>query len=96
MDISPWLFCDKDGKCYVDEDGKPSGFDKLWQRFMNRLLKETKITKRFTEHDIRGKTGSDAETDVDAARQLGHADVAVTRRHYRRRGEKIRPLARKI
>jgi len=31
----------------------------MWQRFMTRLLAETKITERFT--DLRGKVGSDAE-----------------------------------
>jgi hypothetical protein len=34
----------------------------MWQRFMARLLKETKIIERFTEHDLRGKVGSDAES----------------------------------
>jgi len=29
----------------------------MWQRFMSRLLEETKIIKRFTEHDLRGKVG---------------------------------------
>jgi integrase len=92
VDISPWLFCDKDGQCYAGEDGLASGFDSMWQRFMDRLLKETKIKERFQEKDIRGKTGSDSESDQEAAKRLGHADVAVTRKHYRRKGEKVKPL----
>ena len=31
-------------------------------RFMTRLLAETKITHRFTEHDLHAKCASDAET----------------------------------
>jgi len=92
VDISPWLFCDKFGECYVGEDGNAPGFDSIWKRFMSRLLKETKITERFQEKDIRGKTGSDSESDEDAQKRLGHADVAVTRKHYRRLGSKVKPL----
>jgi hypothetical protein len=47
---------------------------------------------RITEHDIRAKTGSDSESDIGAAKRLGHADVAVTRKHYRCKGEKVKPL----
>lgn len=89
--ISPWLFCDKRGECYVDERGLCSGFDSMWQRFMDRVLAETDVTERFQEKDIRGKTGSDSESDQEAAKLLGN-DVKVARRHYRRRGEKVRPL----
>jgi integrase len=64
----------------------------MWQRFMSRLLAETKITQRFTEHELRGKVGSDAES-VERARQLlGHADSKITERVYGRKPELIRPL----
>ena len=36
-----------------------SGWDSMWQRFMTRLLKDTDVKERFTEHDLRGKVGSD-------------------------------------
>jgi len=92
VDISPWLFCDKEGNCYVDEKGLASGFDSMWQRFMTRVLAETEVKERFTEKDIRGKTGSDSESDEDAAKLLGHSDPAVTRKHYRHKGSKVKPL----
>lgn len=91
VDFSPWVFCDKAGECYVDERGLCSGFDSVWQRFVDRVIAETKVTERFQEKDIRGKTGSDSESDQEAAKLLGN-DVKIARRHYRRRGEKVRPL----
>ena len=93
LDIAPWLFCTKRGEGYFDEEtGQASGWDSMWQRFMARLLEETKITERFTEHDLRGKVGSDAESLERARQLLGHADSKITERVYRRKPELIRPL----
>jgi integrase len=49
----------------------------MWQRFMARLLKDTKIKERFTEHDLRAKCASDAETLGRAQQLLGHADSKI-------------------
>lgn len=89
-DICQWLFCNRMGQPYFnDKEGTTSGFDSIWQRFMKRILEETKITERFTEHDIRAKAGSDA-TDVEEARKLlGHETVAMTNRAYRRAPEVV-------
>ncbi len=51
-----------------------------------------KIPPRFTEHDLRGKVGSDAESLERARQLLGHADSKITERVYRRKPELIRPL----
>ena len=59
---------------------------------MARLLKETKITERFTEHDLRGKAGSDAESLEGARQLLGPADSKITQSAYRRKPEVVRPL----
>jgi len=48
----------------------------MWKRFMARLLKEAKIEDRFTEHDLRAKCASDAETLERAKQLLGHSDYA--------------------
>jgi integrase len=64
----------------------------MWQRFMGRLIKDTKITERFTEHDLGAKRASDAETLGRAQQLLGHADSKITERVYRRKPEIIRPL----
>lgn len=91
VDIGPYLFCDKRGACYVKDNGRADGWDSMWQRFMSRVLTETKVTERFTEHDLRAKTGSDAESLERAQQLLAHADSAITRRVYRRKPERIRP-----
>jgi integrase len=64
----------------------------MWKRFMARLLKETKIKERFTEHDLRAKCASDAESLERARQLLGHADSKITERVYRRKPETVRPL----
>lgn len=43
-------------------------------------------------HDLRGKAGSDVETQGDAQRLLGHADGKVTGKHYRRKPERSNPV----
>jgi integrase len=92
IDIAPWLFCTRRGEGYLDErSGQAAGWDSIWQRFMTRLLAETKITHRFTEHDLRAKCASDAETLERARQLLGHADARITQRVYRRKPEVIRP-----
>lgn len=91
--ISPFLFCNRRGECYVNEDiGEARGWRSMWQRFMDRVLKETKVTERFTEHDLRAKVGSDAETLERARALLAHADARTTEAIYRRKPERVKPL----
>lgn len=88
--LSPFLFCNKFGKGYIDEEtGEAHGFDSMWQRFMDRVLAETKVSQRFTEHDLRAKAGSDAESLEKARALLQHADSATTQRIYRRKPERV-------
>jgi integrase len=91
--ISPWVFCNRDGECYVDEAaGTANGWDSLWQRYMARVLAETKVTERFHEHDLRAKCASDAATLEHARQLLAHADARTTDRIYRRAPERVKPL----
>lgn len=92
VDISPFLFCNKRGECYVDENGKAAGWKSMWQRFMARVLKETKVTEHFTEHDLRAKCASDAQSLEHARALLAHADSRTTDRVYRRKPERVKPL----
>lgn len=88
--LSPYLFCNRLGECYIDEaTGEFHGFDSMWQRFMDRVMSETNIKQRFTEHDIRAKAGSDAESLEKARALLQHADMATTQRIYRRKPEVV-------
>jgi len=90
--LSPYLFCTTRGECMVDiEKGTAKRFNDMWQNFMARVLAETKVAERFTEHDLRAKVGSDA-TSLERARQLlAHADARMTERVYRRKPERIKP-----
>jgi hypothetical protein len=91
LDIAPWIFCTDEGEPYVDpKTWRTTSFNSIWKRFMGRLLKETKVTERFAERDIRAKVGSDAETLEKARHILGNATVAITRKHYRRKPDIVR------
>ncbi|WP_338755004.1 integrase [Ralstonia sp. RRA.1] len=91
--ISPWLFCNRDGECYINEEtGRAGGWESLWRGFMERVLTETKVKEPFNEHDIRAKAASDAETLEHAQALLSHADSRTTKRIYRRKAEVVAPL----
>jgi len=90
--LSSFLFCNRKGEGYIDEStGESHGWDSMWQRFVDRVLKETKITERFTEHDLRAKCASDAETLDHARALLSHADARTTEAIYRRKPEVVKP-----
>lgn len=93
VDISPWLFCTLLGEGYIDETtGRAGGWESLWRGFMDRVMSETDVSVRFTEHDIRAKTASDAESLDHARALLSHATSATTERSYRRKAERVAPL----
>lgn len=95
--LSPFLFCKRSGEGYYNEEtGRPDGWKGMWQRFMTRLLAETNVTERFTEHDLRAKAASDAETLDQARALLSHADVHTTDRIYRRKAELVTPIKRAL
>lgn len=91
-DIAPWLFCTRRGDSYVKPNGTANGWDSLWQRFMAKVLKQTQVGERFTEHDLRAKCASDAPSLERAQQLLAHADKALTQRVYRRKPERVKPL----
>lgn len=93
VDISPFLFCTRKGEGYINEEtGQPPGWKSMWQRFFARVLKETKVTEHFTEHDLRAKVGSDAKSLQHAMELLAHADARTTERAYRRKAVVVRPM----
>lgn len=90
---STFLFCNRDGLGYIDEaTGEAHGWESMWQRFMDRVLTETAVKERFTEHDLRAKCASDAATLAHAQALLSHADSRTTAAIYRRKPERVRPL----
>lgn len=64
----------------------PSGLRALW-----RVARAKAGLPDVRLHDLRAKAGSDAGSDTEAQRLLGHADGKVTRRHYRRKVERVKP-----
>lgn len=90
-DIAPWLFCTRTGEPYIRPDRSANAFDSLWQRFMDKALKETRLEVRFQERDLRAKTASDMPLELATA-LLGHADARLTQRVYRRRPDVVKPL----
>ncbi|WP_323034242.1 hypothetical protein [Pararhodobacter sp.] len=91
--LSPFLFCNRYGQGYIDEEtGKVHGWKSMWQRFIERVLSETKVSESFTEHDLRAKCASDAKTLEHARALLAHADARTTDAIYRRRPEEVTPL----
>jgi integrase len=76
--LRQFLICNRKGKPY-----SLNGFQSQWQRVMRRAMAKG-LTERFTFHDLRAKSASDDATDQGAADRLGHGDVKLTQRVYRR------------
>lgn len=72
----------------VNRKGKPytrDGFQSQWQRAMIKTFPNK--VDRFTFHDIRAKSLSDAKNLEEARVRAGHADGKITQEIYRRRPE---------
>lgn len=80
-----FVICRRDGKAFTS-----NGFGTAWQRLMEKC--DEKGIQRFHFHDLRAKSGSDAESDKEAQERLGHGDEEVTRRHYRRLPQRSKAL----
>ena len=89
------LFITREGKPYIDSNGKCNAFDSMWQRFMDKVLKETKVTERFHERDLRARAATDSDTLQEASERLGHTDTAITQRVYRRKPVVVKPLKKR-
>lgn len=82
------LICNRKGQPYTD-----NGFQAQWQRTMRKAKKAGIAGFHF--HDLRAKSASDGGSDQEAADRLGHGDVKLTRKVYRRlprRGMALRIL----
>jgi integrase len=91
--LSPFLFCNRRGDGHIDElTGRAGSWDSMWNGFVKRVLVETKVKERFTEHDLRAKCASDAATLEHTQALLGHASSRLTDRVYRRKAQYVMPL----
>jgi integrase len=91
-----YLFCSKQGQRYTSD-----GFSTMWQRVITKAVatvddngnpKEPLLKEGFHFHDIRAKAASDAKDGNHARELLGHANIAITNRVYRRKIELVRPV----
>jgi hypothetical protein len=62
---------------------------RMWQRFMDRMLVETNVKHRFTDHDRRAKVASDAATLEKARASLQYADARTTACAYQRKLDRV-------
>lgn len=67
------------------------GFRARWQETINRWCRIG--GKRFTFHDLRALAATRCPTLEMAMQLLGHSNISMTRRVYRRGVEKVRPVA---
>lgn len=87
---SEFLFCTRNGDCYLDERKKAAGFESMWQRWIDKAIKQKLITRRIQERKLRNLASDLAESDEDASALLNHADPEFTKRVYR--SSKTKPL----
>jgi integrase len=82
------IICNKQGKAYTVD-----GFNTIFYRAMCKAVEDEKsgLTERFQFRDLRAKSASD-DTAEAASKRLGHADVKITERVYRRKAERAKPL----
>lgn len=67
------------------------GIKSAWQRAQASWIAAGNVA--FWEHDIRGASGTDSDSDERAQELLDHETVATTRKSYRRNlTKKVRPL----
>lgn len=83
---SMFLLTNRNGQCFVGQDGRTVTFDQSWRRTMQAAIDDPQnpLQEPFTRHDLRAKVGSDADTEHRAQQLLGHSSPAMTRKHYRR------------
>ncbi len=68
-----------------------TGFATLWRRAMVAAFPKGREAERFTLNDLRSESASDTTELAEASARLGHATIAVTKRHYIRKPAKVKP-----
>lgn len=66
------------------------GFRALWQRTINRYCRRG--GKRFSFHDLRALCATKCASPEEAMRLLGHTNITMTLRVYRRGVERVKAL----
>jgi integrase len=87
--VRRYLIATLGGKQYTG-----NGFQSIWQRAIKKAIENGTLEQRFTFNDLRSKSASDTADVVEASERLGHSSIDLTRRVYRRKPAKVRPLMR--
>lgn len=87
--VRQYIVCNRKGKAFTK-----NGFDSVWNRLMHKACdpKREQHIDWFEFRDLRRKSASDEVDELVASQRLGHASVTITRRVYRVRPKKVRPL----
>ena len=81
-----YVIVNRNGTRYTSE-----GFRAIWQRTINKWLK-IPGRERLTFHDIRALCATKCPSPEVAMRLLGHSNISMTLRVYRRGVERVRSL----
>jgi integrase len=84
--IRQYIVATNQGKAFT-----PSGFSTAWERLMVKA-KAAGLGSRFHFHDLRAKSATDGDDLMASSERLGHSSPEITKRVYRRKPTKVRPL----
>lgn len=84
-DGSEYVLVQRDGTRYTSD-----GFRAMWQRCVRKWVESGR--EKFTNHDIRALCATRCKTMEEAMHLLGHSNISMTRRVYRRGVEYVNPL----
>ncbi len=77
--LRQFVICNRGGKAYTRD-----GFQTIWQRVQIKALADGLIAERYTFHDLRAKSLSDAGSLEEARQRARHSDARITQQVYRR------------
>jgi integrase len=81
------VVCNRKGKEYTK-----NGFDSVWQRLMAKATSGENAIRGFQFRDLRRKSATDEIDEKTAQTRLGHSSPAITRRVYRVKPDRVKPL----
>jgi integrase len=81
-----YLIRTRDGDRYTVQ-----GFAANWKRTVEKAVEKSSI-EPFPFKDIRAKNSDDTDDIAEASERLGHRSIATTRKHYRTKPIRVRPL----
>jgi len=84
---SEYVLSTRKGTRYTGE-----GFRACWQRMMRKAMRRGVLAERFTFHDLRALAATRCATPEIAMRLLGHSNISMTMRVYRRGVERVKAL----